>query len=793
MNDGPAGLRSAVFDCVGEGLVVHGPDGRIIASNPTAERILGLSRDQIEGRTSTDPRWVAMHQDGSPFPGQTHPAMVCLATHESVRDVVMGVHRPDDTYVWLLINAEPIPLDGDELGAVASFTDITSEMNKASQRLRATVDSMLDPHLLLRAVRDTYGLLLDIQIVEANDGALAVLGPREQVVGAVVGDVLPSAQSSEVYEWVTGVFETGRSLALDEVPLQERWLDVRAVRVGEFVSFTWRDVTQRRESAERTAESEQLFRAAMQAAVTGMAINDVDGSFRVVNNALCRILGRTEEQLLKLALQDVADPEFLTDVRRERQRLLTEPEHTVRLTGQLSRGDGTNVWVAVGTALIYDSDGKPSAFLTQVEDISGEREARRQLAYQAFHDPLTGLRNRSWMLDLIAVELKVAQQRGTQIGVLFVDLDNFKVVNDSLGHAAGDEILQVVAERINGALRTRDQAARFGGDEFVVLVTDVEDRSDAERVAQRLSSAISQEIVVRHHPVIPSSSIGIAVSQPSSTPESLLRDADVALFSAKDAGRSQWRFFDDAMHSQAMARMSLESQMRHGLDRDESLVHYQPVMMLDSGHVCGYEALVRWQHPQRGLLSAGEFIPVAEASGLVVPLGEHVIRSVVDFIAATPDLPGPISVNVSAMQLRSPRWLDWFLNAIEGIDPRMLIVEVTETAMLSLIETTAADLTRLRDLGVGIHVDDFGTGFSSIALLRELPVTGLKLDISFVHALTADASPANAIAQGLAGLARGLDITPVAEGIETPEQAELLLAQGWTHGQGYLFGRPTPM
>ena len=198
MNDGPAGLRSAVFDCVGEGLVVHGPDGRIIASNPTAERILGLSRDQIEGRTSTDPRWVAMHQDGSPFPGQTHPAMVCLATHESVRDVVMGVHRPDDTYVWLLINAEPIPLDGDEMGAVASFTDITSEMNKASQRLRATVDSMLDPHLLLRAVRDTYGLLLDIQIVEANDGALAVLGPREQVVGAVVGDVLPSGQASEV-------------------------------------------------------------------------------------------------------------------------------------------------------------------------------------------------------------------------------------------------------------------------------------------------------------------------------------------------------------------------------------------------------------------------------------------------------------------------------------------------------------------------------------------------------------------------------------------------------------------
>lgn len=232
--------------------------------------------------------------------------------------------------------------------------------------------------------------------------------------------------------------------------------------------------------------------------------------------------------------------------------------------------------------------------------------------------------------------------------------------------------------------------------------------------------------------------------------------------------------------------------MRRGLANGEFLVHYQPVVRLDTREVTGYEALVRWQHPVRGLLAAGEFVPVAEASGLIVAMGELVLQSVVTLLKASPDIP-PISINVSAMQLVAPGWLASFLTATEGIDRNRLIIEITETAMLSVVDATASDLARLRDLGVGIHVDDFGTGFSSVSVLRDLPVTGLKLDLSFVRNLTQHDSPSNALTQGLAGLAHGLHLMGVAEGIETEDQARLLSDQGWSHGQGYLFGRPQPL
>ncbi len=790
---GVVDLHKAVFEHLGEGLVVHGSGGEIIAANRAAERILGLTREQIEGRTSTDPRWLAVHPDGSPFPGETHPAMVCLRTGEAVRDVVMGVHRPDDSYVWILVNAEPLALDAGP-AVVASFTDITAETAQTSARLRATVDSMIDPHVLLRALRDADGVLLDVQLVEANDAALTYVGtPREKAMGAVLSEVIDDEAVPTAYEWVTKTLQTGEPLALDAAPLMGRRLDVRAVTVGEFLSFTWRDVTARIRAAEKVASSERLFRAAMEAAVTGMAINSISGRFEVVNDSLCRILGRSREELLTLALHDVAQRDFLPDIAHERLRMLNDPDRRPRLTGQLIRGDGSPVWVAVGTAVISDGQGRPEAFLTQIEDISGEREARQQLAHQAFHDALTGLRNRAWMLDMLSVELKVAAQRGTKIGVLFIDLDNFKVVNDSLGHAAGDEILEAVASRIESVLGERDHAARFGGDEFVVIVTDVRGPEGAERVAERLGTAIAQQLDVRNHPVIPTASIGIAVSKPGATPDSLLRDADAALFSAKDAGRARWQFFDDAMHAQAMARMSLEGQMRQGLANDEFLVYYQPVVALASRELCGYEALVRWRHPQRGLLSAGEFVPVAEASGLIVPLGDRVLRSVMSLLRTTARLPGPISLNVSAMQLTTPGWAESFLRAIEGIDPARLVIEITETAVLSMVESTVTDLGRLRELGVGIHVDDFGTGFSSIATLRDLPVTGLKLDLSFVRNLTLGDSSSNALAQGLAGLANGLRLMSVAEGVEREDQARILTQQGWTHGQGFLFGRPQPL
>jgi len=443
---------------------------------------------------------------------------------------------------------------------------------------------------------------------------------------------------------------------------------------------------------------------------------------------------------------------------------------TEKFEGQLrlARSDGAALWARVAAVIVGGEGDAPSSFLIQVVDVTAEREAQQQLSYQAFHDALTGLRNRAWILDMLEVDLRTARRTASSVGVFFIDLDNFKLVNDSLGHAAGDEVLATVADRISSVLRPADRVGRFGGDEFVVVVPDVQGPADVERVAERLSAAIATELTVQGHRIVPTASMGIAVSSSTSTPAELLRDTDLALFRAKDAGRARWQFFDEDMHAQAVSRLTTEDELRRAVAERQFVLHYQPIVRLTDGAVVGHEALVRWQHPRRGLLHPGDFLQVAEDSGLIVGVGREVLDQVCALLAADPDLPGPVSVNVSA-------------------------VELSETAVLSLLDATHSGLVALRELGVGVQVDDFGTGYSSISLLRDLPVTGIKLDRSFVADLTGGDSPANALAAGVAGLAAGLSLDGVAEGVETIEQAATLHAQGWTHGQGYLFGRPEPV
>jgi diguanylate cyclase (GGDEF)-like protein len=430
--------------------------------------------------------------------------------------------------------------------------------------------------------------------------------------------------------------------------------------------------------------------------------------------------------------------------------------------------------------------------MVQVEDITAEHEAQEALTYQAFHDPLTGLHNRAWILDILEADLRAAKRLGHPVGALFVDLDNFKVVNDSLGHAAGDEVLATVADRIVAGLRPGDRVGRFGGDEFVIVVQDVRDALDVERCAERVSAAIAVDLQVRDHRIVPTASIGIATSTSTSTPESLLRDADSALSRAKANGRAGWHFSDEAMHAQALARLIVEDQLREAITARQFVVHYQPIVALADARVVGHEALVRWVHPTRGLLNPGEFLDVAEDTGLIRAIGAQVLDQVCALLAERPELSGPISVNVSAVQLAGPGWLDSVEDTLRThlVDPARIVFEVTETAVLSLVDSARAALETLRGLGVGIHVDDFGTGYSSISVLRDLPVTGVKLDLRFVHELTSGDSQANALAQGVSGLVNGMHLNGIAEGVETLMQAEILRAQGWEYGQGYYFGRP---
>ena len=554
----------------------------------------------------------------------------------------------------------------------------------------------------------------------------------------------------------------------------------------------WQDAQAEVEADEARAASEGMFRKAMESAAIGMIVAAPDGTMRLVNPALCAMLDRDAEWLCSHRLVDLVHPDDRERVVAERAALLATGGESYVSQVRLLRLDGTSIWVRRTAVIVRDADGQPESTVLQIEDVTAERRAREQLAFQAFHDPLTGLRNRAWIVDMLESDLLEARRAGKAVGVLFVDLDNFKVVNESLGHVAGDEMLASVARRIAAALSSDYRIGRFGGDEFLVVIPAVGAVLDVEAVAERVASAVSAPLDVSGHNVVTSASIGVAMSTDLSTPESLLRDADAAVHRAKSAGRARWHFFDEEMHAAAVERLTVEDDLRRGLVAHELTAYYQPLVDLRDRSVVGHEALVRWVHPEKGVLTPYAFLGVAEESGLVIELGQQVLESVCARIASTPALPGAVSVNVSAVQLGRRDWAQSFLDTIRrhGVDPRRLVIEVTETAVLSLLGSVHDDLVALRGLGIGLHVDDFGTGYSSIALLRDLPVTGLKLDRSFVSALTSDDSQANALSSGLAALARSLHLDGVAEGVETEQQAEILRAHGWPLGQGYLFGRP---
>jgi predicted signal transduction protein with EAL and GGDEF domain len=442
-----------------------------------------------------------------------------------------------------------------------------------------------------------------------------------------------------------------------------------------------------------------------------------------------------------------------------------------------------------------------------VRDITLQRQSEEDIRRLAYFDSLTGLPNRRFIIEHLERELHHAVQAGSQVALLFVDLDGFKRINDSMGHNAGDELLQAVARRLRGQLRTTDivsrmgveaprlDVGRLGGDEFTIVVSNVEGEADASAIARRINDVLGEPMTIAGRQMVVTASLGMAMfPRDGSDAMTLLRHADTAMYHAKESGRNNWQVYNRGMTAQALQRLDLEECIREALAESQFHVHYQPQVLASDGSLLGLEALLRWNHPERGAVPPGTFVPVAEDSNLIVPIGAWVLHEVCGQLRRWRESGLPsvrAAVNVSRRQLDQPEFVDSVLAAIvgAGIGEDMIELELTESMLMSSDSTTIAKLTRLRDAGVTFAIDDFGTGYSSMSYLKRFPIGCLKVDRSFVQGLPRSLDDA-AIATAIISMAHSLRMSVVAEGVETPEQAAFLRSAGCDRLQGYLFGRP---
>jgi len=790
-------FRAASVDYASDVVQFLDPEGRILWTSPAVKWVLGYDPDELRGRLGAE----ICHPDDYQRVYDQFVELLGDPTRNFMRTESRSRHK-NGSWVWIdsIVRDH---LDDPALGyIITSFRDIhvrveaEHALRDSEARYRSVADASpigiyeMDETPVLRFVNEQWQEITGFteddalnhnwqQLIHPDDRELmadqwAATGAQGKAFRGMVRVVRPDGE----VRWVMSATEP---LFDDEGALTGH--------VG-----TLDDITERLAAQRDTERLSDILEATSDLVV----ISDRSRTILYMNSAARRFFNVGSDD----ALADFDFTPFTPQWAVDRYVNETIPALTGRgiWSGEFAYfHEGYEVPVSAVFLAHTDADGHLEFISSVTRDITERKAFEERLEYQATHDPLTGLPNRTLFLDRLELALARARRSNRPVAVLFCDVDHFKVVNDSLGHSAGDRLLVSLAQRLRSALRPGDTVARFGGDEFVILCDDLVTEHDAVAIAERANNAVHEPLIVESTEVFPSLSIGIAFAGLATEPETMIRDADAAMYLAKERGRARYEVYDERMRSTLVERLDIEIALRRALTRHELRVVYQPTINLTSGDIVGFEALLRWEHPERGMLVPGEFIDVAEETGLIVPIGTWVVeqacRQAQRWHASRPDGdPLFVSVNLSSRQLDTALLIDNVADILErtGLPPGTLGLEITESVIMRDPETSTSSLQALKDLGVRIAVDDFGTGYSSLAYLRRFPVELLKVDRAFVDGLGNENGDAEdrAIVEAVVNLAHTLGMKAIAEGVETAEQLAELRAMGCDMAQGYFVSKP---
>jgi len=783
----PSLAAPEIIGTMADALFVCDREGRIQFANRAAEKLLGYNSAEIVGKTIED--FLAPGDD--PF-AETF-------RRRSFRNIERLFRGKNGVMVDLMLSIAPVLHRGDAAGAVIIGRDMREqreaerEVRKAVTLLQSTLDSTADGILVTNELgrilsynqRFAEMWRLDSGILESGDDRRAISYVLDQLVDPKdflrTIDALyaqPDAESFELLE-----FKDGRRF--ERYSIGRRLEDVSETKANIRV-WSFRDVTSRFTAEAALRESELRYRLLFEQNAAGVCVTEFHGHIVDCNTTFAAMLGYNRTELVG---HNVASLYARPVEREELAAMLRDTMSLNSVEVELRRKNGEPLWVLQNLTLAGD------AVHMTVVDISDRKRAEEQIEFHAYHDVLTNLPNRKLFNDRLMQNVTRARRSGRSVAVMFVDLDHFKTINDTLGHEAGDELLLEMSRRLRDCVRDDDTVARLGGDEFTIILAELRHPEDAAGVAEKIIRNVQEPMTIAGATVEVSASIGIALyPEDGADPETLLRNADSAMYRAKEAGRNTYQLCTEDMKRRAHERLSLETRLRKAISAGQLTLHYQPQINLMSGKVIGVEALVRWSDPERGLIHPSAFIPLAEETRLILPLGDWVLRAACaqmrEWRDRGLDLPH-VSVNVSARQFQHAEFIDRVRSVLleTGLEAGALDLEITETTAMQNAETSVEVIHALRALGVGVSIDDFGTGYSSLNYLKRFPITCVKIDRVFVRDLATSDGDA-AIVAAVIGIARSLRIRVIAEGVENAEQLAFLRRRKCDAAQGYLFSRP---